>query len=617
MQPSRFLPRIARAQRIIGCALAVFAGTAISPGGARAQNTGIIPLNDLGPALYRGFPGGLYPGSTNDPPVAHETAALAAAGQIQPRDAAGIPDPAGFIGMIAVGMSNTTHEFGAFERNEDANRLRNARIVLLDTGQGGQTAALIADPAASYWTLMMQRLASMGLTAAQVQIAWLKEADAGPPDNFPVHALTLRDELKQVANNLHDKFPNLKICYLSSRIYGGYAAPGSLNPEPQAYESGFAVKWLIEDQIAGDPNLNYGQVTGPVRAPLLMWGPYLWADGTTPRSDGLVWLPSDLEADFTHPAPSGEQKVAGLLSGFFAHDATAQVFWPARADTGLVAIDATKDAHVDAANPLVNFGAAATLLELGTGLPINDYLGFDLSSAIRPAALAKLSLRVLQGGGGRVSAVLNTSWAEGAITSASAPAIGATLVNMPQSSRDGTIGALVTGNVNGDADGLLTFALTTTATSQLSYHSKEDGQPPRLILVTPCAGAPDADGDGRPDPCDCAPQDTQAFAVPSPIGDLHWRDAATLAFSSQALSAGPGTRYDVMAGDLDEVPLFGTRNGDVCVAAGSAVTQVSDTTSVPAAGHGTFFLARAVNTCGASRWESSSTGRDRPTGACP
>ena len=139
----------------------------------------------------------------------------------------------------------------------------------------------------------------------------------------------------------------------------------------------------------------------------------------------------------------------------------------------------------------------------------------------------------------------------------------------------------------------------------------------RLILVTPCAGAPDADGDGRPDPCDCAPQDTQAFAVPSPIGDLHWRDAATLAFSSQALSAGPGTRYDVMAGDLDEVPLFGTRNGDVCVAAGSAVTQVSDTTSVPAAGHGTFFLARAVNTCGASRWESSSTGRDRPTGACP
>ena len=618
MQPHGFiLPRAASAHRTIGCALAVFVGAAIALGGARAQNTGIIPLNDLGPGLYRGFPGGLYPGGTNDPPVAHEAAALAAASQIQPRDAAGNPDPSGFIGMIAVGMSNTTHEFGAFERNEDANRLRNARVVLVDTGQGGQTAAIIANPAASYWTVMMQRLSAIGLTAAQVQVAWLKEADAGPPDNFPVHALTLRDELKQIANNLHDKFPNLKICYVSSRIYGGYAAPGSLNPEPQAFESGFAVKWLVEDQIAGDPNLNYGQLTGPVRAPLLMWGPYLWADGTTPRSDGLIWLSSDLEADFTHPSPAGEQKVAARLSEFFAHDATAQAYWPALSDTGLVAIDATKDAHVNAASPALNFGAATTLLELGTAMPINDYLGFDLSAAVRPAAHVKLSLRVLQGGGGRVSAVSNTSWVEGAITSATAPAIGATLVNMPPSSRDGTIGAVVTGNVNADADGLLTFALTTAASAQLSYHSKEDGQPPRLVLVTPCAGAPDGDGDGRPDPCDCSPLETHAFAVPSPIGDLHWLDAATLAFSSQALAAGPGTRYDVMAGDLDEVSSFGTRTGDLCVASGSAVPQVADTTAVPAAGKGYFFLARAVNVCGASRWESSSLGRDRPTDACP
>ena len=52
------------------------------------------------------------------------------------------------------------------------------------------------------------------------ELAGLKEADAGPPDNFPVHAQTLRDELKLVANNLHNKFPNLRICYVSSRIYG-------------------------------------------------------------------------------------------------------------------------------------------------------------------------------------------------------------------------------------------------------------------------------------------------------------------------------------------------------------------------------------------------------------
>ena len=155
---------------------------------ARAQ-TGLVPLNDLGTGTHGGFPGGLYPGGVNHPPAAHFVAAMQKAREIVPRNAAGTPDPQGQIAMIAVGMSNTTHEFGAFERNEDANRNRNARLVLMDTGFGGQTAAVIASPTAGYWTTMSQRLAAMGLTAAQVQVAWLKEADAQPPDDFPGHAL--------------------------------------------------------------------------------------------------------------------------------------------------------------------------------------------------------------------------------------------------------------------------------------------------------------------------------------------------------------------------------------------------------------------------------------------
>jgi hypothetical protein len=455
---------------------------------ARAQ-TGLTPLSDLGAGTYLGFPGGLYPGGSNAPPAAHLSDALAKASEIVPRDAAGNPDPNGWIAMIAVGMSNTTHEFGAFERNADTDSTRNARVVLLDTGFGGQTATVIANPSAGYWTTMMQRLGAMGLTAAQVQVAWLKEAESHPANDFPVHAQNLRDTLKVVVRNLHTKFPNLKICYVSSRIYGGYSAQGTLNPEPQAYESGFSVKWMIEDQIDGDPGLNHGQLPGDVRAPLLLWGPYLWADGPTPRSDGLTWQLSDLENDHVHPSPAGEQKVAGLLADFFGADATAASWWPAAPDVRLVTVDARHDATVSAAAPGTNFGADPVLRAGGGATPLDTHLRFDLAPVARAILLAKLSLRVDQNGGGAVRRVDDTSWDESTITYASAPVLGPALVSMPQSSRDGTLGANVTAVARADPDRQVAFALVSPAMNPATYHSKEAGQPPRLVLVVSTAPA--------------------------------------------------------------------------------------------------------------------------------
>ena len=89
------------------------------------------------------------------------------------------------------------------------------------------------------------------------------------------------------------------------------------------------MKWLIQAQIdqmanggtivdnrAGDLNYN-------TTVPWLAWGPYLWADGINPRSDGLTWQPTDFEIDGTHPDTQGETKVGGLLLTFFKTDARA------------------------------------------------------------------------------------------------------------------------------------------------------------------------------------------------------------------------------------------------------------------------------------------------------
>ncbi|MEO7723382.1 MAG: hypothetical protein ABIU29_01645 [Chthoniobacterales bacterium] len=55
----------------------------------------------------------------------------------------------------------------------------------------------------------------------------------------------------------------------------------------------------------------------------MRWGSYLWADGTTPRSDGFTRLCKDLQGDFTHPAANGVAKVADQLLDFFKTDPTA------------------------------------------------------------------------------------------------------------------------------------------------------------------------------------------------------------------------------------------------------------------------------------------------------
>ena len=295
------------------------------------ESTGLVPLTDLGTQRYQGEQGGLYPGGSNVPPPAHQKAGFALARQIAPLDREGRPAPDGKIVLLSIGMSNTTMEFQTFQKLAAAEPNLNPRLVLVDGAQGGQTAHITADPNARFWNVVAERLQNAGVTSAQVQVAWVKQANAGPREPFPTEAKRLQADLVNTLHNLHDKFPNLKIAYLSSRIYGGYALT-PLNPEPHAYEGAFAVKWVIADQISGRPELNFDPAKGTVRAPWVAWGPYLWADGVKGRKvDDLVWVKEDfVERDRTHPSDSGRRKVAELLLNFLKSDPTARPWFLAR-----------------------------------------------------------------------------------------------------------------------------------------------------------------------------------------------------------------------------------------------------------------------------------------------
>ncbi|MDO8545464.1 MAG: hypothetical protein Q7S40_33905 [Opitutaceae bacterium] len=289
---------------------------------------GLAPLTDMSAtARYEGEDGGLYGGGRNTPPAAHLRAALAEAAKIQALDASGKPSPNGKIVMITHGMSNTTQESQTFIEVANADPRKNPAVVLVDCAIGGAgtnrwIAGVDESRGMKLWETVDQRIAAAGITPLQVQAAWLKHARALPAElgKFPQHAKVVQDETAQILQMLRKRFPNLRIAYLSSRSYAGYAR-GPLSPEPYAYESAFAVRWLIQDQIKGSAALNYASG----RAPLLLWGPYLWTDGEKGRKfDGFVWTRDDANAGGTHPSEKGRRKVADLLVSFLTSDPTAK-----------------------------------------------------------------------------------------------------------------------------------------------------------------------------------------------------------------------------------------------------------------------------------------------------
>ena len=297
-----------------------------------------VPLIDMGDSItYKGYEGGLYPGGNDEAPAAH----LARQPQI---------DTSQPFGFASLGMSNTWWEwckspwdsgpiqpYGCTEYSfagavADSVGVHPS-LRLVSGAQGGKVADDWRQGSNSAWTNLNSLLAEQDLEPADLKVVWIKVVNRNPDSLLPdpsADAYDLLEDLGDIVRLLKARY-GVQQAYLSSRIWAP-ACAGPKNPEPYAYEGGYAVKWLIEAQIKqleGAPESTIAGDLSLVAAPWLAWGPYLWADNGNERSDGLTWSPDDMYTGCNeHPGVAGIIKVANLLVAFFRDSPLTSWFRP-------------------------------------------------------------------------------------------------------------------------------------------------------------------------------------------------------------------------------------------------------------------------------------------------
>jgi len=288
----------------------------------------LVPLTDLGTGYFLGQQGGLYPNGGNTDPAGHDSDGVGLAQQIVPLDSNGNPDPNGQYVFLSIGMSVAHIDFEGVVDRSYSDPTLNPHLVIVNGAQPRGDADFFADPNNGFWNpIFSDFLPDSGVTPNQVVAAWVLDDNAKPPTNFPSNMQTLQANFESIAQNLHTKFPNLKIAYFLSREYAGYSNSVANAPdaEPISYEVGWAPKWAIADQINGVAGMNWDPNKGTVMAPWVKWGPYTWTNGLLPRSDGFVWSCQDFQPDGHHPSQfTGKWKDSGVSLNFLKTDPTTR-----------------------------------------------------------------------------------------------------------------------------------------------------------------------------------------------------------------------------------------------------------------------------------------------------
>jgi hypothetical protein len=288
------------------------------------SSIGQTPLMDMTSGqTYQGLSGGLYGAGSNTRPEALDARLSAAAANIA-------PDANGQIVVLCIG-DDTADSFcrglltlGGFN---PAIRIINA------TNPAKHLEDWAGITSVSPWNTSQllnvpNVLTANGVAATDVQVALFASA-VGNFNYYLTHPFAQRQA--QTVTNLGKAFAQVKLHLPNALLlvtdvqyfdYGKDSTMPSLHAEPLlGYENGFAMQQAVLNQ-----NLS--------TLPVTVWAASIWADGATPRADGMQWLATTSQSTShyqpvcAHENANGQVNGAAVIGASLLSDPMLTVFRP-------------------------------------------------------------------------------------------------------------------------------------------------------------------------------------------------------------------------------------------------------------------------------------------------
>lgn len=268
------------------------------------SDSGLTPVLDLGIGTYEGFSGGLYGGGSNVRPCALNSTVLTATAGIAP-DANGqivvafAGDDTGnslYVGFLQVAALHP----GIFS---PALRLINISTPAYHLNAWAGTATPVN---------ITQKITATGVSPADVQCVIFgckPNTQNYATDSFAVrHARTVKD-YKSVFARIHVAAPNAVIATTDVQ-YADYQ------------QNSLAPAFHLEPRYGYDMSVGMQQaILTYTGAAVVFWACSIWANGASPRSDGLTYVCADYFSQCQHLNDgSGARKAAQVVFDAFRTD---------------------------------------------------------------------------------------------------------------------------------------------------------------------------------------------------------------------------------------------------------------------------------------------------------